>query len=147
MTQLPVSIQTVAEVIGETAVLKLIREWPRTVSTATGRGRVIVYVPARMPTEHRLVEVLGLESAQLLVKRFGGELLFLASGHSLGARERRAMIARAVLAGMPRERVALHYGVSQTTIKRAMRGAKGAMQTRRGAADDARMHTTNRASA
>lgn len=147
MSELPDSIKVIAEVIGVTAALKLVREWPRTVSGSTGRGRIVLYVPTSLPSRHQLIDVLGEELAQLMVKRFGGELLFLASGHSFCAHERRDMIARAVLAGMPRERVALHYEVSQTTIKRAMRGASVAMQTRRVGADDARMHTTNRANA
>ncbi|MNO07906.1 hypothetical protein D3C81_2303060 [compost metagenome] len=51
-------------------------------------------------------------------------MLFLASCFAASAHERREQIARAVASGMPREHVAQEFGVSQTTIKRAVRGAR-----------------------
>lgn len=124
MNALPDSIQTLAEVIGESAALTLVRAWPPTTSSTTGRHRVIVYVPSTLPDQHRLIDILGLEVAQRLVAHFGGELLFLASCFAASAHERREQIAQAVASGMPREHVAQEFGVSQTTIKRAIRGAR-----------------------
>ncbi len=124
MNALPDSIQTLAEVIGESAALTLVRAWPPTTSSTTGRHRVIVYVPSSLPDQHRLIDILGLEVAQRLVAHFGGELLFLASCFAASAHERREQIARAVASGTPREHVAREFGVSQTTIKRALRGAR-----------------------
>ncbi|WP_323162846.1 hypothetical protein [Stenotrophomonas maltophilia] len=147
MITLPGSIQAIADVIGESSALTLVRNWPRTMSGTTGRSRIVLYVPTKLPDGHQLIDILGHEVAARLVQQFGGELLFLASGHSLGARERYAMIRRAVLAGMPRERVAIHFDVSQTTIKRAMRGTSVAISPFGGGTDHARMNTTNRASA
>ena len=78
MKALPDSIQTLAEVIGESAALTLVRAWPPTPSSTTGRHRVIVYVPSTLPDQHRLIDILGRDVAQRLVTHFGGELLFLA---------------------------------------------------------------------
>jgi hypothetical protein len=50
MNALPDSIQTLAEVIGESAALTLVRARPPTTSSTTGRHRVIVYVPPPCPT-------------------------------------------------------------------------------------------------
>ncbi|HDS1132276.1 TPA: helix-turn-helix domain-containing protein [Stenotrophomonas maltophilia] len=127
MNALPDSIQTLAEVIGESAALTLVRAWPPTTSSTTGRHRVIVYVPSTLPDQHRLIDILGHDVAQRLVAHFGGELLFLASCFAAGAHERREQIARAVASGMPRDHVAREFGVSQTTIKRALRGARIAL--------------------
>ncbi|KRG42609.1 hypothetical protein ARC63_11265 [Stenotrophomonas geniculata ATCC 19374 = JCM 13324] len=129
MNALPDSIQTLAEVIGESAALTLVRAWPPTTSSTTGRHRVIVYVPSTLPDQHRLIDILGRDVAQRLVNHFGGELLFLASCFAASAHERREQIARAVACGMPREHVAREFGVSQTTIKRALRGARSAPPT------------------
>lgn len=126
MSALPDSIQTLAEVIGESAALTLVRAWPPTTSSTTGRHRVIVYVPSTLPDQHRLIDILGRDVAQRLVTHFGGELLFLASCFAATAHERRGQIARAIACGMPREHVAREFGVSQTTIKRALRGARSA---------------------
>ncbi|HGM7095549.1 MULTISPECIES: helix-turn-helix domain-containing protein [Stenotrophomonas] len=127
MNALPDSIQTLAEVIGESAALTLVRAWPPTTSSTTGRHRVIVYVPSTLPDQHRLIDILGHDAARRLVAHFGGELLFLASCFAAGAHERREQIARAVASGMPRDHVAREFGVSQTTIKRALRGARTAL--------------------
>lgn len=124
MSALPDSIQTLAEVIGESAALTLVRAWPPSTSSTTGRHRVIVYVPASLPDSHRLIDILGHRDAQRLVAHFGGELLFLASCFAASAHERRGQIARAVAEGMPREHIAREFGVSQTTIKRAVRCAR-----------------------
>lgn len=124
MNALPDSIQTLAEVIGESAALTLVRAWPPTTSSTTGRHRVIVYVPSTLPDQHRLIDILGRDVAQRLVAHFGGELLFLASCFAAGAHQRREQIAHAVASGMPRDHVAREFGVSQTTIKRALRGAR-----------------------
>jgi len=127
MNALPDSIQTLAEVIGESAALTLVRNWPPSTSSSTGRHRVIVYIPATLPDRHRLIDILGHADAQRLVAHFGGELLFLASCFAAGAHDRRERIARAVASGMPRDAIAAEFGVSQTTIKRAVRGARAVM--------------------
>ncbi|KAG0929502.1 hypothetical protein G6F31_017329 [Rhizopus arrhizus] len=67
MNALPDSIQTLAEVIGESAALTLVRAWPPTTSSTTGRHRVIVYVPSTLPDQHRLIDILGYDVAQRLV--------------------------------------------------------------------------------
>lgn len=144
MHKLPESLQMVADVIGTDSAVHLVKNWPPTRCKETGRARVIVYVPVTLPEGHQLAEVLGEQTARLMVDRFGGELLFLASGAVTAARERWDMIARMVEAGMPRDRVALTFDVSERTINRAVRahrqnrgrGATVAMHAKRGGLHD-----------
>lgn len=123
MSQLPESLQSVAEVIGEAAALHLAANWPRTVCQRTGRGRAIVYVPVKLPDAHPLIDLIGQPAAAALVTHFAGDLLFLASGTYKQAHERREAIAQAVRGGLSRESVARVFGVSDTTIKRALRAS------------------------
>ena len=129
---LPDSVAPIAEVIGVDAALKLVRTWPRTNATSTSRGRVVIYVPITLTSEHPLIEIIGEANAQKLVERFRGELLFLASCASIVAKHRDRAILDAIEMGATTEKAARVLGVSLRhayRIKRADKAAKDAVVT------------------
>lgn len=115
---LPSSAQQLADVIGADAVFTLIQHWPRTAVKSTSRGRLVLYVPARLPDGHRLVSILGWDTAQAMVKVFGGELLFLASCAETFARQRRQAILEELETGASVALVARVHGLSERHVRR-----------------------------
>lgn len=65
LQMLPASLTEVAEAVGLSAALALVLH----------AGGTRVYVPEELEPEHRLVGWLGIEAAQCLADRFGGETL------------------------------------------------------------------------
>lgn len=76
--QLPSCVQTIADVIGRDAALKLVAELPRVYSRGRPSGRAMLYVPKQVTPEHRLVQILGAEAAAKLARVFAGEVMLLA---------------------------------------------------------------------
>ncbi|MGQ3289023.1 hypothetical protein [Sphingopyxis sp.] len=90
--KLPWSIQEIAEVIGEENAVHLIKSLPT--YNEGGTTRTILYVPKSLKPNHRLVEILGWETASKLVEGFGGEILKPANANSIERRDRDALIVR-----------------------------------------------------
>lgn len=116
---LPDSVQMVADVIGEDAALKLVEQWPPTPGHC-----VSIYVPARIPDAHRLVDIIGMEQARTLSRHFAGEVLKLAAGGRLRSRLRRADMRSRVAAGERVPDVARQLEVSERTVRRACEGVR-----------------------
>lgn len=124
---LPDSVQQIADVIGEDAALTLVRRWPRTRS-----GRPVLYVPATLPADHRLVAIIGWHAAARLVKVFAGEIIFLATCAVVQRDGRNQLIAAALANRASPAAVAIKHGVSERQVRRiaaAMRAAIHAMAT------------------
>jgi hypothetical protein len=122
---LPDSVQQIAEVIGEDAALTLVRCWPRTRS-----GRPVLYVPATLPADHRLVAIIGWHAAARLVKVFHGEIIFLATCAIVQRDGRNQLIAEALANRASPAAVAIKHGVSERQVRRiaaAMRADISAM--------------------
>lgn len=137
---LPGSAQQLADVIGTEAVFKLIENWPRTAVRSTSRGRLVLYVPARLPDGHRLVAILGWDTAQAMVKVFGGELLFLASCAEQFARQRRQALLEELEAGASVALVARLYGLSERHVRRLAQRDRAASEAGTGTGDTARRY-------
>lgn len=115
---LPDSVQQVAEVIGEEAALKLVNGWPRTAKAS----RPVVYVPARLTPDHRLVAILGWQTAERLVRVFGGDILFLATCASARRAGRDAEIEEDMRNGptLSPAVIAQRYGIHVVHARRIM---------------------------
>ncbi|HHA2674739.1 TPA: Mor transcription activator family protein [Stenotrophomonas maltophilia] len=100
--------------------MKLVDELPRR-RERRGYERVVLYVPTKFKDGNKLAPIIGEDMARKMVAQFGGELIFLAHAKSLRAQQRLDAIANAVRGGMTREGVARVFGVSHSTVKRALR--------------------------
>jgi hypothetical protein len=77
---LPDSATLIANVIGRDKALYLIGK----LSKLSKRPReVSLYIPKRLKAHHKLVEIIGYEDSQKLIKAYGGEILCIASCLSL----------------------------------------------------------------
>ena len=103
--RVPLSVRTVAEVIGMDAAVRLMR--------ASYSNRQ-VYIPARDMQGHRLAEVLAPDELRALRRHFGGELLAYprasAIKRRLAAQRRKASILADLQAGLPTQEIARKHG-------------------------------------
>lgn len=138
--RLPESVQQVADVIGEAAALDLVRRWPRTRTNGDTPFRPIVYVPARLTPDHRLVAILGWNAAEMLVRAFGGDIIFLATCANVVRCNRDDAIAEALGRNASPAAIALRFGMSERHVRRIaskLRADKLAMGKRAARSDHA----------
>jgi hypothetical protein len=96
--RLPRSVQEIAEVIGVERALFLIGQLPKCRAGLPGKEsiRPIMYVPKSVKPNDRLVQILGWNDAQKIVRAFGGEILQPANCSEIYRRFRDATIVRMV---------------------------------------------------
>lgn len=140
---LPRTMQEVADVIGEDNALRLIEQWPPTTISTTGRRRPVVYVPAVLPEDHRLADILGFDVALKLTKRFGGELLFMPICAARRRERTRQEILKAVEDGFPVASVARLFDITERHVRRIVAADMPAMKKCGRAADDAAVIATS----
>ena len=78
MTDLPILIRELEELVGLTAALEVVAEW----------GGQRVYIPERLKPEHSLVRLLGDDAAAAVSARYSGEHLFIPKCAALMRAER-----------------------------------------------------------
>ncbi len=117
--RLPASVQEIADVIGRETALFLIGQLPTCYAGADGKRstRVILYVPKDLKPTHRLVAILGWESARKLVQGFGGEILQPANCQEIYRRWRDAETKRLMAQGLSAAMLAEIMGVSDRHIR------------------------------
>ncbi len=98
LPRLPESVQEIAEVIGREKALEFIGRLPTSGSRA---WRVCVYIPKRLPADHKLVEMLGWHDAKRLVDAFSGMILQPSNCRFLHRQHRNREIVRMEAEGMP----------------------------------------------
>jgi hypothetical protein len=77
---LPDSVTQIANLIGRDKALYLIGK----LSKLSKRPReVSLYIPKKLKSHHKLVDIIGYEDTHKLVNAYGGEILCIASCHSL----------------------------------------------------------------
>lgn len=120
MIELPESVQEIADVIGRTEALRLIGQLPTCIAGVEGHKskRVILYVPKQLKAGHRLVEILGWDTAQKLVDVFGGEILCPANCHAVFADFMRRAIAAMLATGESTNVVAVMFDVHERTVRK-----------------------------
>lgn len=119
LNDLPNSVREIAEVIGRDSAMYLIGQLPRCYAGTDGHksNKVIMYVPKRLQPDHRLVEILGWQTAQKLVRAFGGEILYPANCGHLEARLRNRRILEMLGEGIPAVIVADEMGVTVRYVR------------------------------
>lgn len=115
--ELPQSVQEIADVIGREQALRLVGKLPsflrRDLRWPGAQSReLILYVPKSLRPEHRLVEAIGWDDAQRLVRAFGGEILRPASCAGIYRAYRDASALEMIDEGMVPRVVAHLVGVS-----------------------------------
>lgn len=134
MSRLPESVRQVAEVIGETAALELVKRWPRQAVRGDVPFRPVMYVPSRLTPDHRLVAIIGWMLAERLVKAFGGDIIFLAMCANIVRNDRDQAIAEAVARNATPAAIAARFGMSERQVRRIIakvRADIAAMETKR----------------
>lgn len=127
---LPKSVREIAEVIGLKATIRLISQLPVYQRPDRKLPTVMMYVPERLQPDHRLVEILGWDTALKLVRAFGGEILYPANCRHVFKRVRDDAMVRMVEMGARIEVVADLFGVTP-------RAVRGIMANREKAPEDA----------
>lgn len=116
MGELPHSVQEVAEVIGRERALYLAGQLPRCGSRAWRRF-ISIPRPARLKSDHRLVQVLGWDDAQALCEVFQGENIELATCTEMIRSWRDLNVRRLAQQGNSSAELARIFGLSQRQIR------------------------------
>jgi hypothetical protein len=123
MRELPESVQEIADVIGREQALRLIEGLPKYRSGSPGKQctKVMLYVPKRLKPGHLLIELIGQEGAERLVRVFGGEQLYPAccSGN-VGGRPAKNPAVEAIQAGADNLATIPHGAMSMPTKARGV---------------------------
>lgn len=130
--RLPDSVRQVAEVIGEVAALELVKRWPRQAVKGDVPFRPVIYIPAKITPDHRLVQIIGWPLAVRLVKRFGGDIIFLATCANIVRDDRNQAIADALERNTSPAAIAARFNMSERQVRRViakMRADSPAMGT------------------
>jgi hypothetical protein len=96
--KLPQSVAEIAEVIGREKALDFIGRLP---TSGTRSWRRIVYIPKRLPADHKLVELLGWRDAKKMCYAFSGMILQPSNLNYLHRQHRNREIHRMVSEGVP----------------------------------------------
>lgn len=123
ISDLPNSVREIADVIGVEQALRLINSLPMCDSGKDGRRKVrpILYVPKKLPADHRLVQILGWHDAYRLTRVFGGEILYPANLRETLEAERNKFFRRMVAIGFRPEVLADLVGVSERGMRKMCR--------------------------
>lgn len=111
--RVPLTVRTVAEVIGMPGAVRLLQ--------APGKNES-VYVPQRIKPDHRLASILQPDELTALQRTFGGELLPYPSARGMRRRraaERKAQaIQQDITAGLTTSEIAAKHDVSESYVRR-----------------------------
>lgn len=98
LAPLPESVAEIAEVLGREKALSFIGQLP---TSGTRAWRVCVYIPKRLPLDHKLVDMLGWHDATRLCEAFSGMILQPSNCRFLHRHHRNREIRRMDAEGMP----------------------------------------------
>ena len=108
MFELPLILQEVAEVAGPTAALQLVR----------ARGGERVMIPKVARPGHWLTAAVGLEAANAIVARLGGETLVLPADPTRGLKGAQRAAAEAIARGLSSNEAARVSGLTRRAIEK-----------------------------
>ena len=125
-TELPASVQEIADVIGRDDALRLVWRLPRCQvedkrKPGATQERVMLYVPKKMKPAHPLVRILGAEQAQKMVATFGGEILHPANCRGLHRAFRDREVRRQRAEGLSIKILAISFDLSERQIRNLVR--------------------------
>lgn len=122
LDDLPDTVQEIADVIGRDGALRLVCQMPVCYRAQNKRSpKVILYVPKRLKPGHRLVTILGMLKAQMLVKAFGGEILYPANCRFVFDRYRDDAVRQMVEQGERVPVVACLFDISKRHVRNLCR--------------------------
>lgn len=113
-SKLPESVAEIAEVIGREKALDFVRQLPRSGSRP---WRACIYIPKRLPADHKLVQMLGWDDASKLSYAFSGMILQPSTLEAMEKAHRNRQIIRAAGEGVPIEEIADVYEMSRYRIR------------------------------
>jgi hypothetical protein len=119
LNEYPQSVIELAEVIGLDQALKLCTSLP---PCGSRPWRVAVYVPKRMPLDHKLIGILGYADAMKLSRHFGGEILQPSNGKFLEKRWFRQKIWQLSAQGRSPAQISEDIDRSIDVVKKTLRG-------------------------
>lgn len=108
--RLPALLREVAEIAGIPAALRL----------AQAKGGTRVYVPRRLPADHWLVEIIGMEAASALQRRYSGEKIDIPLGIGGSMQNARAIARQALDGGASVAQAALAAGLTERGVYKLM---------------------------
>jgi Mor family transcriptional regulator len=103
---LPPVLQEIERMIGLELTLKMVERW----------GGLNVYVPEKLPRNHRLARTIGLEAAQRLSDVYGGDTIIMPRAHQFKCVQRQIEVFQRHKAGEPVEKLAASFGVTWRAI-------------------------------
>lgn len=121
MSDLPRSVQEIAEVIGRERALFLIGSLPRAYSSGHAAGQPILYIPKSLRPDHPLVRTLGWTDAQKLVKAFGGEILQPCACTAIIKAFRHQTIRSMAKRGFKQKVIAMQTDLSMSMVAKILR--------------------------
>ena len=136
--KLPRSVQEIADVIGHDLAVRLVEMLPRAYTKCHPAGKCILYVPKRLPLDHRLVQLIGWEAAQKMCQAFGGEILHPATCSALTIHERNLRIMELIKKKVPVSQIAKEFGLTESHVWGIRRAGKIAEE----AANENRLNTS-----
>jgi hypothetical protein len=108
MSDLPLILQEVEEIAGRTAALSLVR----------ARGGERVMIPKSARPDHWLAHAVGMEAAQAIVQRLGGETLVLPADPTRGLKAAQRAAAEAIGRGLSANEAARVSGMTRRAIEK-----------------------------
>lgn len=119
LSELPRSVREIAEVIGVEPTMRLINQLPTCATPSNRHNAVpILYVPKRLPPDHRLVQILGWHDAHRLVQHFGGEILYPANCADVHRAVRNRYIRELLALGYKPDLVAELIGMTVRNVRK-----------------------------
>ena len=103
---LPPVLQEIERMIGLELTMKLVERW----------GGLNLYIPERMPKNHRLARTIGAEAAQRLSGAYGGDTIIMPRAHQYKAVQRQIEVFIRHKAGEPVEKLAAVFNVTWRAI-------------------------------
>jgi len=123
LAPLPESVAEIAEVLGREKALSFIGRLPVSGSRA---WRVCVYIPKRLPADHKLVHMLGWHDASRLCEAFAGMILQPSNCRFLHRQHRNREIRRMDAEGMPVPDIADVVELSTYRVREIIAGGQTA---------------------
>ncbi len=123
--ELPESVAEIAEVIGREKAIDFVRQLPR---SGARRWRACVYIPKRLPADHKLVKMLGWKDASKLSYAFSGMILQPSTLEAMEKAHRNRQIIRAAGEGVPIDEIADVYEMSRYWIRKIIAEGQPAKQ-------------------
>lgn len=112
---LPESLQAIADLIGAPAALQIAERW----------GGIRLYIPPEPDEEHELSRLIGLESARILGKAYGGERIEIPKADCWGRALRNRLIQDARASGQSQASIARLHGLTERHVRTIERRPDG----------------------